>query len=393
MQSRTARLIVGAVAWIAIVGAGFFLVHSETQLFEQPEAARAFDQHAREAADALADLRAGQQAYVAAGQGVAFWMPKVAATADAAAQIVAGLRSTAASAEARASLDEAARGIAEFGNVDKRARDYIKSGQPLMAADVVFTEGGQTVVAAARHVENARLAEHQALDVWAASWRRQEAIAVGAAAVGALLSVALLVPIGRLRARMEEATAELASRDARLREEAAAAAASTRTTSTVLKSAAQLCTDFARVSDVDGLKALLPPAARMMEASGLIVWLGNTSGIDLRPVLAHGYTAQTLARMPTVPRSADNAAAAAYRTGVLQIVLSRPGASDGAVVAPLVSQDGCIGALSAEITGGGEASEAVHALAVIFAAQLAGVLSAAAAASPEAGQQPQSASA
>ena len=36
---------------------------------------------------------------------------------------------------------------------------------------------------------------------------------------------------------------------------------------------------------------------------------------------------------------------------------------------------GCIGALSVEIKGGGEASDSVQALAEIFAAQLAGVLS------------------
>ena len=55
--------------------------------------------------------------------------------------------------------------------------------------------------------------------------------------------------------------------------------------------------------------------------------------------------------MSRILRSADNAAAAAYRTGQLQIVLARPGESNGAVVAPLLSADGCIGALSAEIRG------------------------------------------
>jgi GAF domain-containing protein len=44
------------------------------------------------------------------------------------------------------------------------------------------------------------------------------------------------------------------------------------------------------------------------------------------------------------------------------------------VVAPVVSADGCIGVLSAEIRDGGEASETVQALAAIIAAQLAGVL-------------------
>ena len=56
------------------------------------------------------------------------------------------------------------------------------------------------------------------------------------------------------------------------------------------------------------------------------------------------------------------------------MVASRPGGASGAVVAPILSADGCIGALSAEIRSGGETSESVQALASIFAAQLAGVL-------------------
>jgi hypothetical protein len=91
-------------------------------------------------------------------------------------------------------------------------------------------------------------------------------------------------------------------------------------------------------------------------------------------MLAHGYGAQALSRMPRVPRSADNAAAAAYRTGQMQIVLARPGGNPGALVAPILAADGCIGALSAEIQGGGEASESVQALSTIVAAHLATML-------------------
>src|ERR1051325_12248561 len=54
------------------------------------------------------------------------------------------------------------------------------------------------------------------------------------------------------------------------------------------------------------------------------------------------------------------AAAAAYRTGEMQIVSSRPGFR-GAVVAPILRADGCVGALSAEIQDGGEISEGVQA--------------------------------
>jgi GAF domain-containing protein len=128
------------------------------------------------------------------------------------------------------------------------------------------------------------------------------------------------------------------------------------------------------LNDVDGRDRLLARAAEALDAGGLIIWMGNTTGADLRPVLAHGYSTQALARMPAIARSADNAAARAYRTGALQIVLARPGVSNGAVAAPLLSADGCIGALTAEINDRGETSDTVQALAAIVAAQLATVV-------------------
>ena len=384
MRSRAARLSVGAAACVAIAAASFFVVHSEKHIADERAAVRAFDLHAREAADALADVRVGQQAYVAAGQGVAFWMPKVTATTETAAQLIAGLRQTAEGAEAKSALDEAAATVAEFGTVDRRARDYITSGQQLMAADVIFTEGGETAAAAARHVEAARLAEAQTLDASESAARTLEAIALAASLVLAALAIALLVlagPAGGLRPVAGQVVSgttlglsAAAAADASSPRGASASSASSQAIAPVLKAAAELCTDFGRVNDLEGVSASLARAAEIMDATGLIVWLGDASGADLRPVLAHGYSAQVLARMPNVPRSADNAAAAAYRTGVLQIVLARPGTSAGAIVAPLLSPEGCIGTLSAEITGGGEASDSVQALAAIFAAQLAGVL-------------------
>src|SRR5471032_2957276 len=157
MRSRTARLTVGLVAWLAIGAAAFFLVRSDKQITDLRAAVRAFDLRAREAADAVADLRVAEQEYVAEGQGVAVWMPKVAATSESISQAIASLRQSADSTTARTALDEAADAITEFRAVDKRARDYIKAGQQLMAGDVIFTEGGDTASGAARQIERARL--------------------------------------------------------------------------------------------------------------------------------------------------------------------------------------------------------------------------------------------
>jgi len=365
------RLFCGVVAWIAIGAAAVFIIRSEKQLAALGADGRAFDLHAREVADALSDLRAAQQAYVAAGQGVTFWMPKVAQTSDAIGSSIAALRAAATSPGARLAIDEAVTTLAGFAAVDKRARDYLQSGQLLMAGDVIFTEGDQTAASAARQVEASRLAEHRALDASEANVRKQEAIALAAAGGVSALVVLLLGVSGSVPTESDSplsiATKGRAELDLRQPQPS-------RAVSPVLKTAAQLCTDFARMRDIHDLQQLLERASDVMDAVGLVVWLGNSNGAELQPVLTHGYNDDTRARLPNVPRTANNAAAAAFRSGDVQIVLSRPGGAKGAIVAPILGAQGCIGALSAEIRGGGEASESVQALAAIIAAQLAGVL-------------------
>ena len=387
MFSRALRLTFGALACIAIGAAAFLLVRSEQQFGQHAASLRAFDQHARDASDALVDARVGQQAYVAAGQGLAFWTGKTDAAIQSATAGLTALRES-AGAGARTAIDEAAATVTEFSGIDTRARDYLKSGQQLMAGDVIFTEGSDAAATAVRQIETARQAQHQAVDVDVAALRRQQTLTAASAAGIVGLIVLLLIPAPR--ARTIEAAADTGisispradqgGESARAPAPAPVVHMTVRAQSSVFKAATDVATDFGRVRDLDELTRVLGRAAEVMDASGLIVWAGSATGSDLRPVLAHGYSAEMIARIPPVPRSADNAAAAAYRSGTLRIVLSRPGGSSGAVVAPILSADGCIGALSAEIRGGGETSEGVQALAAIFAAHLAGVLATAPAA-------------
>lgn len=406
MRSSAIRLTLGAAAWIVLIVAGFLIFRSEQQITSQRSALRAFDQHVRDATAALSDLRTSQQAYVAAGQGVNFWMPKVATTQTVVMSAIDALDQS-ANATARTALDQAAATISDFGKVDQRARDYMKGNQPLMAADVIFTEGGEATATAARQVETARLEQHQALDAAEAASRWDEAIILAAAGAFAGITLLFMIPVPQPVPSVVERltsltmTPPLIARPIAVASPTASAAASASSTShstataavpapapvstpapapsaagTALRAAADLATDFGRLRDVSDLTRLLGRAADMMDASGLMVWMGNATGADLRPVLAHGYSDAMLARIPPVAQSADNAAAAAYRSATTQVVGSRPGGTNGAVVAPIISADGCIGALSAEIRGGGEGSDSVRALAVIFASHLAGVLAA-----------------
>jgi hypothetical protein len=401
MRSRSVRWTLVVVAWIAIGAAGYFLFSSQKKIAADAASLRAVDLHAREADDAIADLRVGQQAYVATGQGVAFWMPKVAATAEAATVAIGAARQSATAAEARASMEQAAGSLTEFIEVDKRARDYIHAGQTLMAGDVIYTEGAQLAAAAARQLEAGRLAERQAFDAAEAAMRRQQAIALGSLAAALAFFTLLLGATGadtaaepvedsRPPARPELTLSSLDDGIVSHARPAAAAPpppaaaaplppATASRNAIVLKATAALATDFGRVRDSDELARLLSRTADLIDAKGLVVWMAMPAGDGevLRPVLAHGYAPNLLARMPAVPKAADNAAAAAYRTGALQIVLSKPGGGTGAVVAPILGAAGCLGSLSAEIAGGGEGSDAVQAVTTIVAAHLAGVLGAA----------------
>jgi hypothetical protein len=377
---------------IALGAAAFFVFSSERKLALLRADGRDFDRHAREITASLSDLRAAQQAYVAAGQGVTFWMPKVGEIADGVTTAIASLRSAATGAAALSSIDAATATLANFGQVDRRARDYLRLGQLLMAGDVIFTEGDQIAAASARHIESARLAEHQSLDAAEGVVRRQEAMVL-AGAGGLTAVIVLILGLGRVAAEAADAPLSIKSiasppsiagdRTAVKGQSSAAPvaaspapspASSTRAVSPILRTAAQLCTDFACMRDLNDLQLLLARASDVMDAAGLVVWLGNADKGELQPVLTQGYSDETRARLPNVARSANNAAAAAYRSGEVQIVLSRPGGAKGAVVAPILGVHGCIGALSAEIRGGGEASDSVQALASIVAAQLASVL-------------------
>ncbi len=383
MRSAAFRATIGATAWIALGVAAALLFRSEQQLTRLTASLRTFDLRAGEATDALVEARVSQQAYVAAGQGVGFWMPKVAASIESAQTALGALRES-ASASAQAALEQAVSSTNEFAAIEKRVRDYLKSGQQLMAGDVIFTEGNEAARTAARQIQTAREAEHEVFDAASATIRKQETIIAGAAAAVGGIVVLLLLP-GSRRESFDEVDVRpsMAPRMSVVPAQTLPPTAATpavkptqpRPSTATVKVAASLATEFGRVRDIDELRHTLGLAAEAMDASGLMVWMGSESGSELRVALAHGYSHDVLARIPTVARSADNAAAAAFRSGTLQIVLSRPGGSAGAVVAPIMTADGCVGALSAEIRHGAETSEGVQALAEIAAAHLAGVLS------------------
>jgi hypothetical protein len=133
---------------------------------------------------------------------------------------------------------------------------------------------------------------------------------------------------------------------------------------------AQLCTDFGRVENTDQVQPLLQEAARILDAIGLIVWVWDPQGEELRAALACGYSDKVLAQLPAVRRDADNATAAAFRSA-RACAMKGSDHTSGALVVPMLTPAGCAGVLAAELQNGGEQTRSVTGVLTILAAQLA----------------------
>ena len=136
-----------------------------------------------------------------------------------------------------------------------------------------------------------------------------------------------------------------------------------------LPAIARLCTRFGQASNAHDVQPLLQEVAGILDATGVIVWLWNSSSAVLRPALVHGYSAGVVARLPVVTREDDNPTAASFRSGKIREIASEAG-SCGAVVLPLLLRAKCVGVLAIELQPGTRLSESARAVATILAAAL-----------------------
>jgi transcriptional regulator with XRE-family HTH domain len=143
-----------------------------------------------------------------------------------------------------------------------------------------------------------------------------------------------------------------------------------------LPAIAELCTQLGRIGSTAELSPLLQETARVLDASGLVVWIWDPHPAELHPALAHGYSQRVLAQLPGLPRDANNATAAAFREAQMCVVRGDD-TTNGALVLPLMTPSGCVGVLALELHKRNEEREAVRAAGAIIAAQLAALIGAA----------------
>jgi hypothetical protein len=416
MNNRILRLLLVVLAVAGQAGSGFFVVQSEQQHAADRGALLALTRETARLQSLVGALRGAQAALVAQGQDAGYWVPKVAGLVQDVGSGLARIDKGALGTEAGQDLTAATEAIAAFSKTSDRVRDLLATEQPLTASSVVFGDAAQHLSTALAALGGLVPDQAMAVDREEMRLRQSEAYALIAAA--GLTLIALLVLLPRPRQPLQDtddsqapaaglglslggpapgrpeplaqsrfdldiphpaespgpsglpeqphesevAIMEALQRESQLRLGTEAQVDLTET--------ARLCGDLARVKNSADLPALLDRAAGLLNASGIVVWIADQGGDALRPAVSHGYTEQTLAKMGALSGRAENAVSVAWRSGQMEVVR---GAKDrnGAVVVPITTAAGCVGAMTAEIRHGGESSPSIQAVAAILAAQVA----------------------
>lgn len=322
--------------------------------------------------ETIAGIGTAQQSYVAPGQLDEPWFERTSTLIEQLSNDIEQARGRLRSPVASEALLELAGSTEALMAADARTRQNLRLGQDLMASDVIFSDGRNILDAMhtrLRDLLEAEQASHRA-DLSALS--RQRWIVFGATA---LLWVAGLFAMVTIPASTPEATAVAppvqAPRETVAEPPAEQSSRVGQRAALDLASAASLCTDLSRVTTTTALPELLGRAARVLDASGLILWM--SAGEQLFPVMGHGYRPEMLARLGPLARDAENAAVDAWRTEQLTIVRAA-GSGNGAIVAPVFGLHACIGVLAAEVRHGGEYNPATQAVVTMIAAQLATII-------------------
>jgi hypothetical protein len=373
MQEHRGRLTVTALLLASVLIAAFFIWTIEQRASNAIALAGDASVRLARMSDTIAGVGAAQQSYVAPGQLDEPWFERASTLTGELSRDISLARDSLRSPNAAVALQQLTASLAALTAVDARTRQNLQLGQELMASDVIFSDGRNLVEAMLASLRDLQMAEQAHLRAELSVLARQRWLGLGA--VAALWMGALQVVMARSR----RASASAVRNESRGEDRGAVQApppadAQPRPQPGMpvdLAAAARVCTDLSRITSPGALPGLLGRAAGVLDASGLILWMG--AGEELFPVMAHGYSDHMLARMGSIARDAENAAAHAWRTGRLTVVPAAPTGGEAPIVTPLFGLHSCIGVLSAELRHG-EDHPAVQAVATMIAAQLSTVV-------------------
>jgi hypothetical protein len=367
-------LVLLVLALVVAVGAGIQTFRFDQQVAAGRVLEDSITQQLNATDLALGELRHAQSAYVAAGQGSAFWMNQFDSVAARVEGTLRDRQQTTRSAGALAHYDAAIEQLDTLRTSNARARNYVDSQQLILASDVIFVESLEIIGRISANVSAARDTEiYSARQALATATQYRQGLLAGSLLFTLLVGLIAYGRIGKV------APAEITF------DVAAVAPAPVPEPQPVVKpapqvfhapymaDAADVCVDLARLLDGRDLPALLSRASAAIGADGLVLWVLDESGQTLRASLGHGYSDRMLKRLGNLPVSADNVTSLACRTLQPQVVPSTSAGVPGALAVPLISSTGCVGVLSAEVS---EPMSEGHQLPVarLIAAQLSAVI-------------------
>ena len=386
MSNRWLRFGIALLALGAAAAAGYRIFEQEQRLEHDVVTMRSLDEAAETALGTVSELKAALHAYIAEGQAHALWTARAAVLIDRLRSSILELEPPAAAAGVV--LTEALDLTDRLAAAEQRARDHVRAGQKLLAGEVVFTESRDLLDAIRLQVASARSAVALSAGVVQSNIRREQSLlALGACGILAFATLLLVIPgratpfpvafeptVSTERAADASApTHTVAPRVARVAPTAPPIASGLSGSGPSLKEAAAICTDLGRVSQSIEISALLDRAGKVLNASGVIVWMASTDGRELYPAASAGYDDRLLARIGAIARNAANVTAGALRDAAPR-TSAGSGSAAAALAVPLMTPLGPVGVLSAEMREINEVDDTRMAVATIFAAQLAALL-------------------
>lgn len=373
MRSRVARWLIAALLLAVGAGAALQVNFLLAQLHQLAAAQQASLLQLARFDTLAADLFATQSAYVAPGQADSPWIERARELNSELATLLTSIRTSTHAAEAPSTVQMMSDGMSQAALADVSARAYLQQEQDLMAADVVFGESRAAITSARTAAAELGTLESRYFDVERS--RVQQRVLLIAGGAGALMAIGLLIMVPLPRPRPEPLTLSSPTMD----ERPASAPEPPSAPAIDLAAIADLCTSISRIDSSAALPDMLARTATLLDAAGVIVWLA--AGNELIAATSHGYDPRLIGRLGAIPRDAENATAAAWRTGEIQTVAGDVMAN-GAIVAPMFAPDTCIGVLAAEVRHGREHDISARAVTMMIAAQLATILAAWPAPSP-----------
>ena len=377
MQNRSVRLVLLLLFVVAAAGTIYQDMRFDAAIARERAAAADVDRDFAALDVTLSDFRAAQAGYVAVGQGAQFWMTRAADLTAQLDETVDRLATATTSEAAKTHYLTARTALAELLKIDQKARQNVTNDQRYLASDLIFVDALGAARKLGTELDGASDEERRSAEARMARINRMRfAMTAGALGLGALVALVLLKR-QTVMAEPDSQTVMLAPAPPPAPKPVATVAmppvpatAPPPPPTVNLSEVAELCVDLGRVGTSREMPAMLERAAGVLGAKGVIVWMIDTSGAFLRPLLAHGYPEKVMQRLGRLQVDADNVTSLAYRSTQPQTISAGSADSSGAIAVPLVTSARCIGVLSAEVSRSKPDRDTVSAARMI-AAQLA----------------------